>query len=45
MIRVCPSTSHIPIVDGNSVDHLQLAGKPAHEFPVIAEIARELSAR
>jgi CheY-like chemotaxis protein len=45
MIRVCPATSHIAVVDGDSVDRLHCAGMSAHEFPLIAQIARELSGR
>ncbi len=43
MIRVCPATAHIPIVDAGSVDHLQALDEPTPEFRLLAKVARELS--
>ncbi|HSL22974.1 MAG TPA: hypothetical protein VK886_15690 [Vicinamibacterales bacterium] len=45
MIRVCPPTAHIPVVDAQSVDALQASGPASREFALLAQVARELSAR
>lgn len=44
MIRICPATAHIPVVDHQTVDRLQV-DLTAREFSLLADIARELSTR
>lgn len=43
MIRVCPATAHIPIVNSDSIDGLQSASEPSRHFALLAQVARELS--
>ena len=43
MIRVCPATAHIPIVDAGTLDRLQSSGIASREFSLLADVARELS--
>jgi CheY-like chemotaxis protein len=46
MIRVCPATAHIPIVDAQSIDGLQASEISTPEFtPLLTQVARELSVR
>lgn len=43
MIRVCPATAHIPVVDAESIDRLQTLAQPTPEFVLLVKVARELS--
>ncbi len=43
MIRVCPATAHIPVVDAGSIDRLQTLEEPTPEFALLARVVRELS--
>ena len=43
MLRVCPATAHIPVVDAASIGRLQTLGEPTREFVLLARVARELS--
>lgn len=43
MIRVCPATAHIPIVDASTLDRLQSSAIASREFSLLAQIVRELS--
>lgn len=43
MIRVCPATAHIPIVDAASLESLQNCGILSRESLLLADVARQLA--
>jgi CheY-like chemotaxis protein len=43
MIRVCPATAHIPIVDAASLGILQSCGVFSRESLLLADVARQLA--
>jgi CheY-like chemotaxis protein len=43
MIRVCPATAHIPIVDAASLESLQSCGILSRESLLLADVARQLA--
>lgn len=43
MIRICPATAHIPIVDATSLQSLQNCGIVSGESLLLADVARELA--
>lgn len=43
MIRVCPATAHIPIVNPDSIDRFEPASEPSRHYALLAQVARELS--
>ena len=43
MIRVCPATAHIPIVDAASLESLQNCGIVSRESLLLADVARQLA--
>jgi CheY-like chemotaxis protein len=45
MLRLCPVTSHIPIVNADTIDRVQACDTPSREAALLAQVARELSAR
>lgn len=44
MLHVCPVTSHIPIVNADTIDRLQASEASSREAALLAQVARELSA-
>jgi CheY-like chemotaxis protein len=45
MIGVCPATSHIPIVNAETIDRVQVGDTTSRESALLAQVARELSTR
>lgn len=43
LIRFCPATAHIPVVDPETIDRLQAGDLSTREFALLAHVARELS--